>query len=167
MVAIACTKTKTELADTSVENVINQDVYQVINDTLKSSLEGYTLLKNTCYACHSITSKSHDDIIAPPMVAVKRRYLRAYPEKEVFVNAMVNFAKEPTEEKALMFGAVRNFKVMSNLNHNEEDLKKIAAYIYENDLEKPEWFDTHFNEKHDGKKHGKGKGKRRRMLQGN
>ena len=119
--------------------------------TAEQQEEAYTLFKNTCYACHSITSKSHDEIIAPPMIAVKKRYLMANPQKEDFVNAIVNFSKEPTEQKALMFGAVQQFKVMTNLNYKEEDLKKIATYIYENDIEKPVWFDAHFNEQRGGR----------------
>ncbi|MDZ7614046.1 MAG: hypothetical protein U5K51_10420 [Flavobacteriaceae bacterium] len=41
----------------------------------------YELLKSKCYACHAVNTKSHDEIIAPPMAAVKRRYLMMYPDK--------------------------------------------------------------------------------------
>ena len=42
---------------------------------------GLELLKTKCYACHAVNTKSHDEIIAPPLAAVKRRYLMMYPEK--------------------------------------------------------------------------------------
>jgi len=120
--------------------------------------ESYLLLKNKCYACHSVKSKSHDEIIAPPMVAVKRRYQMNYNNREDFINAIVNWAKDPKEENALMFGAVQQFKVMPKQQFYEEDLELIAAYMYDNEIERPEWFETHFQKEHGGQ----GKGRRRK-----
>ena len=117
--------------------------------------EGYTLLKNNCYACHSVTSKSHDEIIAPPMSAIKRRYQMSTETRDDFVEAIVKWAKDPKEENALMYGAVQQFKVMPKQAFNEEDLLKIASYIYDNDIEQPEWFGAHFKEQHGGKVMGK------------
>lgn len=114
----------------------------------KEITEGYTLLKNNCYACHSVISKSHDEIIAPPMVAVKRRYKMAYNSKEDFVKAMVSWAIDPKEEKALMRGAVSQFKVMPKQLFKKEDLTKIAEYIYDNEIEQPAWFGSHFKTMH-------------------
>ncbi len=118
--------------------------------------EGYTLLKNNCYACHSVTTKSHDEIIAPPMIAVKRRYQNQYTTKEGFVEAVVNWVKNPTEEKSLMRGAVQRFKVMPKQTFKEDDLKKIVAYIYDTEIEQPAWFEAHFKEQHGNR--GKGMG---------
>ena len=123
-------------------------------DAPKEQVEGYILLKNNCYACHSATSKSHDDIIAPPMIAIKKRYTKSYATKEDFVNAIVNWSKDPKEEKALMKGAVKRFKLMPKQAFKEDNLRKIADYIYESKIEQPEWFDAHFNEEH-GAKGGK------------
>lgn len=114
----------------------------------KDNEEGLKLLQQNCYACHSISSKSHEEIIAPPMAAVKRRYLMSYATKDVFIEAFTNWVLNPTEENALMKGAVANFKVMPKQNFNSEDIKKISAYIFENDIEKPIWFENHFNNEH-------------------
>jgi len=138
-------------------------IEQIASHVSKSEQsEGYILFKNNCYACHSVISKSHDEIIAPPMVAVKRRYQKSYSSKEEFVEALVNWSKDPIEENALMRGAVQQFKVMPKQVFNEDDLKKIAVYIYDNDIEQPDWFEAHFKEEHgrDGKsmQHEKGKG---------
>ncbi len=130
-----------------------------VNETAADQSEGYTLFKNNCYACHSVTSASHDEIIAPPMVAVKRRYKMNYTSKEAFVDAVVNWSKDPKEEKALMRGAVKQFKVMPTQVFKEEDLQKIAAYIYDNEIEKPEWFEVHFKEEHGGEGNGMGQGR--------
>jgi len=79
-------------------------VVEAINEQIKP--EGYNLLRNNCYACHSVTAKSHDNIIAPPMVAIKRRYKVSYKTKAEFVEAMINWVVDLKEQHALMRGAV-------------------------------------------------------------
>lgn len=123
--------------------------------------EALALFKQKCYACHSVTTKSHDEIIAPPMIAVKKRYLMQYDNKEDFVNAVVAYATDPKAENALMIGAVNKFKAMPKQAFTEEDLKKIATYIYENKIETPEWFEEHFQQNHkNGQGMGQGMGKK-------
>ncbi|MDX5586605.1 MAG: c-type cytochrome [Aureibaculum sp.] len=128
-----------------------------INETKIEQTESYQLFKNNCYTCHSVTSKSHDEIIAPPMAAIKRRYQMSTETRNDFIEAIVKWAKDPKEENALMYGAVQQFKVMPKQAFYEEDLLKIATYIYDNDIEQPDWFGAHFKEQHGGK----GMGKRR------
>jgi len=129
-----------------------------------NKLNGKELLAQKCYICHSVTSKSHDAIIAPPMVAVKRRYLSSYTTENEFVEAVTNWVLNPTEENALMYGAVQNFKVMPKQPFNKEEIIKIATYMFHNELEKPSWFQKHFNEEHPN---GMGNGKRRRKFRNN
>ncbi|HQZ25387.1 MAG TPA: c-type cytochrome [Flavobacterium sp.] len=117
--------------------------------------EALALFKQKCYACHSVTTKSHDEIIAPPMIAVKKRYSMQFDNKENFVNAVVAYAADPKAENALMIGAVNKFKAMPKQAFSEDDLKKIATYIYENKIETPEWFEDHFQQNH---KNGQGMG---------
>ncbi|MCF6182528.1 c-type cytochrome [Lutibacter sp.] len=105
--------------------------------------EGYQLLKTTCYACHNPNTKNHDNIIAPPMIAVKKMYSMRYNTKDTFVNAIVSWASNPKEENSLMKGAVNRFKVMPKQGFKKEDLTKIATYIYENKIETPSWFAEH------------------------
>ena len=126
--------------------------------TESGGADALKLFQQKCYACHSIATKSHDDIIAPPMMAVKRRYSRQYDNKEDFVNAVVSYAIDPKAENALMMGAVNQFKAMPKQDFKKEDLKKIAAYIYDNEIETPEWFEDHFQQNH---KNGLGTGKGR------
>lgn len=117
------------------------------------------LLKQKCYVCHSVTSKSHDEIIAPPMVAVVRRYKMSYKDKDAFVKAVTNYVLNPTSESALMFGAVKQFNVMPKQPFEKKDIIKISEYIFENELESPEWFDSHFETEHPNGMMGKGRGK--------
>lgn len=135
-----------------------------INDNLNKEFSSMTEVENAealklfqqnCYACHSVTTKSHDEIIAPPMIAVKKRYKNQYDSKDDFVNAIVAYASDPKAENALMIGAINRFKPMPKQAFKEEDLRKIATYIYESDIETPEWFEAHFQQNH---KNGQGMG---------
>jgi len=117
-------------------------------DLTYDSSEAYQLLKNQCYACHSPVSSSHDVIIAPPMAAVKLRYGRSYASKDEFVEALVSWAMNPDKDKALMRGAVDKFQLMPKQPFAESDMLKIASYIYDNELEEPEWFAAHEKEMH-------------------
>jgi cytochrome c551/c552 len=117
--------------------------------------EGLLLMKSKCYMCHSVTTKSHDDIIAPPMIAVKRHYTNKYDNKKDFVNAIVNWSVDPKEDNALMPGAINRFKVMPKMGFTKEDMEKIANYMYDNELEKPAWFGTHAKEMHGKDEKGK------------
>lgn len=102
----------------------------------------------TCFACHNPKAPSHEEILAPPFAAVKFRYQMMYKTKEEFAQAVYDYVINPTEEKALMFGAVRRFGVMPALPLPEDQIKAIANYIYDNDVEAPDWFAEHFEEQH-------------------
>jgi hypothetical protein len=117
--------------------------------------EGLLLMKSKCYVCHSVTTKSHDAIIAPPMIAVKRHYTNKYDNKKDFVNAIVAWSVDPKEDNTLMPGAVNRFKVMPKMGFTKEDMKKIANYMYDNELEKPAWFGAHAKEMHGKDEKGK------------
>ena len=129
-------------------------------NTESENAEGLLLFQQKCYACHSVITKSHDEIIAPPMIAVKKRYSMQYDTKEDFVNAIVAYASDPKAENALMIGAVNKFKAMPKQDFKEDDLRKIATYIYENEIETPVWFEGHFQQNH---KNGQGMGMGMRM----
>ena len=119
------------------------------------------LLRQKCYACHSVTAQSHDVIIAPPLEAVKRRYKVSYSTKEEFVYAMTNWVLDPNIDNALMRGAVNKFNVMPKQPFDKNDIIKISEYIFENELEKPAWFEGHFNNEHPN---GMGNGQGRRGM---
>lgn len=140
----------------------NRDRNLLTNQQLS---EGYTLMKNNCYACHNPNAASHDDILAPPFKGVKMHYNRQYNNKEDFVNAVVDWVQNPDEDKALMYGAVKRFKIMPKLPLPTKDLEKIASYIYENDVDEPEWMEEHMKEKQGGKK-GKGNGMMKKGKKG-
>lgn len=115
------------------------------------SYPGKKLMETNCYVCHS-PSASHDNRIGPPMVAIKKHYLSIGTTKEEFTTSMQDWIKNPTKENAKMNGAVKRFGVMPKQDFPEETIKQIAEYMFDNDIEKPAWFEDHLNEK-------KGKGK--------
>jgi len=45
-----------------------------------------------------------------------------------------------------MFGSVRRFEVMQKLPYPEETIGQIADYIYDNDIEQPDWFQEHYEQ---------------------
>ena len=128
---------------------------KAIGNTEYQNSEGLKLFRQNCYACHSVITKSHNEIIAPPMIAVKKRYLMQHDTKEAFVKAVVAYASDPKAKNALMIGAVNQFKAMPKQPFKKEDLRKIATYIYENKIETPVWFEDHFQQNH---KNGSGMG---------
>jgi hypothetical protein len=145
---------------TSIGCSNNKKNKNIIMETANISIEneGHKLIKQNCYACHSVITKSHDEIIAPPMGAIKRRYKMSYPNEEEFIIAFTNWVMDPKEENALMRGAVSQFNVMPKQPFNKEEIIKIAHYTYNNELEKPDWFQNHFKQEHSN---GMGNGLRR------
>ena len=114
---------------------------------------GKALMEKNCYACHN-PSTPHENRIAPPMIAVKMHYLDTGMSKEEFTNSMLDWTTEPSEEKAKMYGAVKRFGVMPYQEFPEETIRQISDYIYDNEIEEPDWFREH----HGGMGKGMGQG---------
>ena len=144
----SCGGSNKENSDTSVEGAT-----AVAIDTTSAN---YMLLKQQCLICHG-GAPSHDKLIAPPMVAVKSRYMMRYSTQEEFEKGMLEWTLNPTKEKALMRGAVGEFNLMPKPATPEEDLKKIVKFIYENELQQPDWYEEHYKQMH-GEGQGMGMG---------
>lgn len=111
---------------------------------LDASLEkGKDLAVTYCYSCHS-PNASKENRLAPPMIGVKKHYIEEGTSEEAFTQAIIDFLNEPTEEKSKMPHAVEKFKLMPKMAFAEEDIKAIAHYIYNAEIEKPDWFDEHY-----------------------
>lgn len=130
---------------------------------------GKKLMEVNCYVCHSATA-SQDNRIAPPMIAIKKHYISKNTSKEEFIKTMKNWIKNPTEENAKMFGAVKRFGIMPKTPYPEETIAQIADFMFDNNIEQPEWFEAHFNEEK-GAKSGIGnsimRGKQKKETQTN
>ena len=106
---------------------------------------GEKLMKAHCYACHNATT-NEENRVAPPMIAIKKRYIFKNTTKQQFISDMQDWIKNPSEEKAKMYGAVNRFGVMSKMYYPEDVIEKIADYMYDNEIEQPEWFEEHYKQ---------------------
>lgn len=100
-------------------------------ETSSQEHPGKALMEQYCYACHSPESGTR---LAPPMSMVQMHYLEAGITKEDFVADIVNFVREPTEEKAKMYGAIRNFGLMPYQEFPDSVITQIAEYLYQAEL---------------------------------
>ena len=144
----SCLQTSSDSSDVDLgyAMLVNDRIDEIMNFSNDST--GHSLLQNNCMSCHSAIGKTHDQLIAPPIEAVKRRYMVESNAREDFIDNIVTWAKDPQKDKGLMRGAINKFETMPYLGYKEEDLRKIAAFIFDNEMQKPEWFEDHFNEKH-------------------
>lgn len=129
---------------------IEQGVASTINHP------GKKLMETHCYVCHSPTATMNDRI-APPMIAIKKHYISETTTKDVFISDIQNWILNPNETDSKMFGAIRKFGLMPKTPFPKETIQQIAEYMFEYDIEQPEWFESHSNKAH-GKGKGKGKG---------
>tara|TARA_R110002033_G_scaffold23560_2_gene55580 strand:+ start:421 stop:1449 length:1029 start_codon:yes stop_codon:yes gene_type:complete len=138
----------------------DKDPYSnAIDKTASVKHPGKKLMETNCYICHSPTA-TQSNRIGPPMIAIKKHYMDSETTKEEFVSAMQTWIKNPNKEDAKMFGAVKRFGVMPKQAFPEKTIEQIADYMYDFEIEQPEWFEDHFNEEREnGNGRGMGKGK--------
>ena len=136
----SCNRSNEEKSGERSGSDMNQELFLTAGLNYNQS-EAEKLYTGKCMICHGVGT-SEETAIAPPMASVKRRYLRDYSSKEDFVNALVDFSENPTGEKAMMYNALNKFNVMPNLAFKKEELVKIAAFIYDEEIEMPEWHEN-------------------------
>lgn len=100
---------------------------------------GKTLMENNCYLCHN-PKTAKGSISAPPMILVKTRYLKNRSGKEEFIEDMVSFIKNPNEKSSKMPEAIKEYGLMPYQFYPENTLRKIAEYMFENEVETPVWY---------------------------
>jgi cytochrome c553 len=110
-------------------------------------IEARALFQTHCYACHT-PKGNHDERVAPPMIAIKRHYINENTTQAQFVADVSKFVSMPSTDLSKMPGALRKFGMMLPLKVPEEDLTKIAKFIYQQDIEAPEWFEEHYQQEH-------------------
>lgn len=108
-------------------------------------VEGKKLMETYCYLCHSPNTAENQGRIAPPMVAIKARYIdREGYNRVEFIENVTAFVANPTEDKALMYGAVRKHGLMPKQSFPEGSIEKIAAFMFDYQIEEPKWFKAHW-----------------------
>lgn len=112
----------------------------------RKNIEGKKIMETQCFLCHN-ASTPFNERIAPPMIEIKAHYIKEGVSKEEFTNKFISFVKNPTKEKAKMHTAVKKFGVMPYQNFKEEDLRKIANYLYNYQIDEPYWFKKYWQKK--------------------
>ena len=124
-----------------------QDAIEIVQSPISSTDPAF-ILRTNCYLCHNPKVDSHDNILGPPLVASKFRYMKEYPVKDDFVKGMASFLMKPEKEKALMKNPVKKFGVMPVTVLSENQIQAVASYIYDNAIDEPDWFADHYMEEH-------------------
>ena len=107
--------------------------------------DGKELMEKHCYICHGPSAGEDDGRIAPPMVAIKARYIdKAGFNKGEFVKYVTDFVKKPTKDKALMRGAVNKHGLMPKQDFPKGSVEKIAQFMFDYQIEEPVWFKSHW-----------------------
>ncbi len=135
LLLIGCNQKKEELKTLEKEIVSN------------NPQEGKKLMETQCYVCHSPNAPEKEGRIAPPMVAIKAHYMSEGVTKEEFVGAMKSFVENPSKDKAHLKGALKRFGLMPKQVFAEGSIEKIAAYMYDYQIEEPTWFKEHWKER--------------------
>lgn len=120
---------------------------------------GKKLMETYCYVCHNPNMPENGTRIAPPMAGIKFHYINDNTTKEQFISDVVAFTNNPTADNARLFGAVRKFGVMPKQQFPEGVVEKIADYMFDHDIEEPDWFQDHVKGEGNGNGNGNGFGK--------
>jgi cytochrome c553 len=130
----------------STENENYKKISQTEATNIITQHPGKKLVETKCYVCHSPSASEQEGRIAPPMAAIKARYSKEGYDKTEFIKHIQEFVANPTEGKALMYGAVKRFGVMPKQQFAKEDIKQIAEYVYDYKIAEPSWFAKHWKE---------------------
>lgn len=122
-------------SDIAVKSTVAAQPVSALAAKQDSSLH---LMVSLCFACHN-PDHGTTPRLAPPMYKVREHYYTNEITKEEFISRVTSYALNPTLEASIMPGAVRNFGLMPKSAFKEEDVRKIAAYIYDHDLGAASW----------------------------
>lgn len=106
---------------------------------------GFQLIESNCFSCHSPDARMQQRV-APPMVAIKRHYIDESVSEAFFAEELTRFVQQPDTTYSKMPDAIDRFGLMPKMNFSTEQLEAIAHYIYYTELEKPGWFDEHYQQ---------------------
>lgn len=134
---VNCSQNKTEKGAPTVEKQVSQ---------IPKEHKGKKLLKKHCLYCHNATS-SENDRTAPPMIAIKAHYIEENTTKQEFTKQLIDFLNQPRIENAKMKEAVERFGLMPYQAFGEKELREIAEYVYDHQIDEPVWFKKHWEQK--------------------
>ena len=114
--------------------------------------KGQRLYELYCMNCHAKPRRDGGPgpgkRLGPPAFAVADHYRRAFPDAGERVAAIARFSAKPSEEDALMPGAVERFGLMRPMPLSEEQLHQASVFLGTGKFEKPGWYDRHYEAEH-------------------
>ncbi len=113
--------------------------------SLSANGTGKALFEKLCASCHASEGMPTN---APPMFAVINHVKGTYPDREEFIERIVDWVWEPDASQTLMPGAVRRFGVMPKLGYDSEQVRMIAEYLYDDGPALPAWYADHYRKMH-------------------
>jgi len=90
-----------------------------------NSFDAATFYKKQCGFCHT-----KEEMIGPDMNKIKAVYLKKYPKKEDFIKAVSDFVANPDKKSAIYKDGIDNFMDMPKMPFKTDEIKAVAAYIY-------------------------------------
>lgn len=140
---VASSTFASEATDTEAKEVVAEAAVEVADSEARNGKELYEAY---CMACHAIKGKAE---VAPPIFAVKNHVIQVYPERDEFVERVVKWVKAPDADDPLMRGAIRKFGLMPAMPQIvDEELTAVAEFLYDSDMELPDWYMEHYEEEH-------------------
>lgn len=119
--------------------------FMLLFQPVMASDEGKALFESLCMSCHAVSGQP---VAAPPVFGMKNHVIRAYPQRDDFINYVVHWVRSPDASRSLMPGAVRRFGIMPTLPYAEDQVRKAAAFIYDTNFRKPGWYQKHYEAEH-------------------
>ncbi|MCW8838076.1 MAG: cytochrome C [Thiovulaceae bacterium] len=102
----------------------------LISTNLLSFDMGALLFHGNCITCHF----EHKAVSAPSITEIQRRYKAVFPKKEDFVDYMTTWVVKPNAKTSIMLDAVKKYELMPELGYDEDTLRQISEYIFDNDF---------------------------------
>lgn len=106
---------------------------------------GKELFEQLCSSCHVTSGKP---TLAPPIFGVVNHVRNVYPQKNEFIEKIVEWVANPQKEKTVMPGAVNRFGLMPKLPYNTVEVRLIAEYLFDGKVELPTWYIEHYKAEH-------------------
>lgn len=107
---------------------------------MMQSHPGKKIMEAECYICHD-PKASQESMIAPPLIAIKKYYIDENTTKEQFTEELIKWVNDP-ETESKMPDALFEFGSMPYIPYPDDAIAQIAEYIYDYDIERPDWYDA-------------------------
>ena len=104
---------------------------------------GFYFLRTTCMNCHHLDPASTNPL-APAFGEIRAGYLAAGLDRPDFINAVYQYVNEPDAKKSLVKDAVSKYGVMPRLSVDSTQAAAIAAFIYDQPLDDPDWYPVNY-----------------------